>query len=121
MEYSLECFLKQADVSSLERNGTNVTLTETLRKYPPVTFLNRECTKDYPIPGTHVTLEKGTQVIIPVEALHDDPQYFPEPDKFDPERFSEETKSGRHHYVYLPFGEGPRICIGKYFNTFVTS
>jgi len=119
-ENRLECFLKQADVSSLERNGTNVTLTETLRKYPPLTCLNRECTKDYPIPGTHVTLEKGTQVIIPVEALQHDPQYFPEPDKFDPERFSEETKSGRHHYVYLPFGEGPRICIGKYFTTHVT-
>jgi cytochrome P450 len=60
-----------------------------------------------------VTVEKGVQLVIPTEALHSDPQYFPEPDKFDPERFSEETKSSRHHYVYLPFGEGPRICIGN--------
>lgn len=120
-QHSLKCFQKQANVSSLERNGTNVTVTETLRKYPPLTCLTRECTKDYPIPGTHVNLEKGTQVIIPAEALHHDPQYFPEPDRFDPERFSEEAKSGRHHYVYLPFGEGPRICIGEYFTTFVTS
>jgi cytochrome P450 family 6 len=60
-----------------------------------------------------VTVEKGIQLVIPIEAIHNDPQYFPEPDRFDPERFSEEAKRKRHHYVYLPFGEGPRICIGN--------
>jgi cytochrome P450 len=78
-----------------------------------VPILNRECTKRYEIPGTNVILEKGIQVVIPAMGLHYDPQYFPEPEKFDPERFSEEVKSKRHNYVYLPFGEGPRICIGK--------
>jgi cytochrome P450 family 6 len=86
-----------------------------------VTFLSRECNKDYPIPGTDVTVEKGMQIVIPVEAMQHDPEYFPEPDKFEPERFSEEAKSSRHHYVYLPFGEGPRLCIGKYISIFVTS
>ena len=52
-------------------------------------------------------------MVIPIMGLHYDPQYFPEPEDFDPERFSEEAKSNRHHYAYLPFGEGPRICIGK--------
>jgi cytochrome P450 family 6 len=78
-----------------------------------VGILNRECTKRYEIPGTNVILEKGIQVVIPTMGMHYDPQYFPEPEKFDPERFSEEAKSTRHHYAYLPFGEGPRICIGK--------
>jgi len=92
---------------------SNCNFAETLRKYPPVPILNRECTKRYEIPGTNVILEKGIQVVIPMMGIHYDPQYFPEPEKFDPERFSEEVKSKRHHYAYLPFGEGPRICMGK--------
>ena len=51
--------------------------------------------------------------VIPIYALHHGPKYYPEPERFDPERFSEDEKAKRHHYVYLPFGEGPRICIGK--------
>ena len=92
---------------------SNCNFVETLRKYPPLPILNRECTKTYEIPGTNLILEKGIQVVIPTMGMHYDPQYFPEPEKFDPERFSEEAKSRRHHYVYLPFGEGPRICIGR--------
>jgi cytochrome P450 len=96
--------------------------TETLRKHPPAPILNRECTKNYKIPGTDIFLEKGISTIIPTLGLHHDPKYYPDPERFDPERFSEEEKAKRHHYVYLPFGEGPRICIGesnqsKYFVT----
>jgi cytochrome P450 family 6 len=87
--------------------------TETLRKYPPVPFLTRECTKKYTIPGTDVTIEEGTLVVIPVIGLHKDQKYFPNPEKFDPARFREEMKSKRPQFTYLPFGEGPRICIGK--------
>jgi cytochrome P450 family 6 len=86
--------------------------SETLRKYPPVPMLNRECTRSYKIPGTDIVLEKGIRTVIPVLGLHHDPKYYPDPERFDPERFSEEEKMKRHHYVYLPFGEGPRICIG---------
>jgi cytochrome P450 family 6 len=58
-------------------------------------------------------LREGTPVYIPVMGIHYDPKYYPEPDKFDPERFTEENTNSRPHYTYFPFGEGPRICIGK--------
>ena len=61
-----------------------------------------------------VVLEKGLATVISVLEIHHDPNYYPEPERFDPERFNEEEKAKRHHYVYLPFGEGPRICIGKF-------
>jgi cytochrome P450 family 6 len=60
-----------------------------------------------------VTLRKGTPVYIPVMGIHHDPQYYPQPERFDPERFTEENKNGRPHFTYLPFGEGPRNCIGE--------
>jgi cytochrome P450 family 6 len=76
--------------------------SETPRKYPPFPILNRECTKDYKIPGTDVVLEKGMTTVIPIYALHRDPKYYPEPERFDPERFNENERKKRHHYVYLP-------------------
>ncbi|XP_049815179.1 cytochrome P450 6k1-like isoform X2 [Schistocerca nitens] len=95
-------------------------VSETLRKYPPVVILNRECNTEYKIPGTDIVLDKGTKILIPAYGLHHDPEYFPDPERFDPERFSEEQKAQRHPYVYLPFGEGPRICIGMRFGLLQT-
>jgi cytochrome P450 family 6 len=91
--------------------------TETLRKYPLLAVLDRKCCSDYELPaptgnGT-ITLPAGTGVCIPVLALHHDPTYFPEPEKFDPDRFTDENKNSRPNYTYLPFGEGPRMCLGK--------
>ncbi|CAG2060818.1 unnamed protein product [Timema podura] len=91
------------------------TIYETLRKYPSVSNLERLCTKEYVIPHTDVTVEKGTLVMIPAYALHHDPDYFPDPEKFDPERFNQDNKNSFPQYAYLPFGEGPRICIGMRF------
>ncbi|GJQ84315.1 Cyp6a9 [Trypoxylus dichotomus] len=93
----------------------DMVLSETLRKYPSVPVLNRICTVDYKVPQTNLLLEKGTQVIIPIEGLHNDPRYYSDPEKFDPERFSEERKGTIPQFAYLPFGEGPRICIGMRF------
>jgi hypothetical protein len=91
--------------------------TETLMKYPIIPFLERMCYSEYKLPAPAgnrtVALPAGTGVYIPVLALHYDPTYFPEPQKFDPDRFTEENKHSQPKYTYLPFGEGPRMCIGK--------
>jgi hypothetical protein len=106
-------FLKTSEesIGKVKRKITNGWFD---RKYPAGPRLSRECTKTYKIPGTDIVLEKGVLTIIPILGLHHDPKYYPDPEKFDPERFSEEEKAKRHHYVYLPFGEGPRICIGTF-------
>jgi cytochrome P450 family 6 len=91
--------------------------TEALRMFPPVPFITRECTKPFKLEtpsGGSYEIEVGTPVLIPVYSLHYDPQHFPHPEIFDPDRFSVENKKSRHKYIYLPFGEGPRICLGTY-------
>jgi len=86
-----------------------------MRIYPPVTFLMKVCTKPFqmetPSGGTY-EVEVGTPVVIPVYAIHRDPQHYPDPERYDPQRFSEENKNSRHRQTYLPFGDGPRICLG---------
>lgn len=86
--------------------------SETLRKYPFGPFLNRHCDEDYLIEETGLIIEKGVSVVVPIWGLHHDPKYFPNPDKFDPERFNDENKQNIVPCSYLPFGEGPRNCIG---------
>ncbi|KMQ85973.1 cytochrome p450 9e2, partial [Lasius niger] len=98
----------------------DMVISETLRKYPPVIFTDRLCTKSYELPPSKpgyksVTVQSDSVMMIPVFALHRDPQYYPNPDKFDPERFSEENKDNIVPYTYLPFGQGPRKCIGNRF------
>jgi len=98
-------------------HSKNIPTTETMRKYPPVQALVRVCTKEFRVPGTELDLDVGTAVLIPVYAIHHDPQYYPEPDTFNPDRFAKDCNggggdNGRPAGVYLPFGDGPRICIG---------
>lgn len=84
-----------------------------MRKYPPVPVLNRMCTKGIILPTTDIHLSKGTLITVPVFGLHRDPLIYPDPEKFDPERFNSNEIAARHPYAYLPFGEGPRSCIGE--------
>ncbi|CAB3365212.1 Hypothetical predicted protein [Cloeon dipterum] len=90
-------------------------MLESLRMYPPVTVINRMCTKKYKIPDSDLTLEKGDLVMIPNRALQNDPDYFDNPEVFNPERFSDEEKNHKNQFIFLPFGEGPRQCIGMRF------
>lgn len=87
-------------------------IQETLRKYPGLPLLNRECTQDFTIPNTDHVIKKGTPVVISLFGIHRDPEYFPDPDKYDPNRFDEETKN-YNPIAYMPFGDGPRICIAQ--------
>lgn len=85
-------------------------INETLRLHPVAPTLFRLCTRDYKIPGTEVVIKKGNFVHIAVDGLQTDPQYFHDPEKFDPERFADMDSFPKN--VYYPFGAGPRICIG---------
>ncbi|NXS41090.1 CP3A9 protein, partial [Balaeniceps rex] len=91
----------------------DMTVNETLRLFPLGGRLERACKKDVEING--VTILKGTVVTIPPYVLHRNPEYWPNPEEFRPERFSKENKEAIDPYTYLPFGAGPRNCIGMRF------
>jgi len=90
-------------------------VNETLRKHPPAPATIRVVTKPYVIPGTSVHLDVGVPILIPIIGLHHDPKYFPDPEVFNPENFNDELKANRPNNSYLPFGDGPRNCIGMRF------
>lgn len=84
---------------------------EALRLYPPAAFLSRTAQADDTLCGHEV--RRGDTVILPVYALHRHHKLWPEPDRFDPDRFADGKPAER--FAYLPFGDGPRICIGQNF------
>ncbi|XP_049283084.1 probable cytochrome P450 6a14 [Anopheles funestus] len=88
-------------------------LNETLRMHPLAINLVRVVTKNYPVPdASGVVLPKGLNIVVPVYAIHYDTQYYPEPERFDPDRFLPEACRQRTPYTFLPFGVGPKSCIG---------
>lgn len=122
--------IKEIDEAVREKGGLNYEalcemkyldniISETLRKYPPAVRTDRVAEEDYEIKDPHsninITVPKGMIVAVPVYAIHHDPEHYPNPQKYDPDRFSQEQKSSRHPYAYLPFGAGPRNCVGMRF------
>ncbi|KAF5271853.1 hypothetical protein FQA39_LY07993 [Lamprigera yunnana] len=98
----------------------HMVVSETLRKYPVTPILHRECIEDYLIPETGLVIEKGTCIMISQMGLHLDSKHFSDPSRYNPERFSDENKHDIPKYVYLPFGDGPRNCIGERFGLLST-
>jgi cytochrome P450 len=93
---------------------------EALRMHPPATYAGRVCTEATTLEfdGRKVEVEKGMNVYVPIHQLHYDPEIYADPKTFSPERFSAERgglKPFKDLGVFLPFGDGPRICLGMRF------
>lgn len=106
--------------SLMDMKYLDMVFKETLRKYPVVDTQFRQCSKDFKIQNSHLTIPKDTLVILSSHALHHDERFYEDPSKFDPERFTDENIKKRHPFVYIPFSEGPRICIGSRFGIMQT-
>ncbi|KAG0443220.1 hypothetical protein HPB47_015161, partial [Ixodes persulcatus] len=114
-----ECFEQYGPEPTLDvvskLDYLNCVISESLRLYPPVVCLERSPVEDYVMTDTGIKLPKNCVIIIPIYAMHHDPSNFEDPYKFDPERFSEENRGCIRPYSYLPFGAGPRNCVGMRF------
>jgi cytochrome P450 len=91
---------------------THMVLQEAMRLNPPVWILPRRALADDEVGGYHVPA--GSEVLICPYTLHRHPRYWPEPDRFDPERFDPDVPSDRPRYAHIPFGAGPRFCVGNH-------
>ncbi|NUR26664.1 MAG: cytochrome P450 [Catenulispora sp.] len=90
---------------------TSMVLEEVMRMYPPVWLLTRIAREADEIGGFSVPA--GADVIISPYLLHHNANWWPDPERFDPERFATAARAGRERYSYIPFGAGPRFCVGN--------
>ncbi|KAF5270195.1 hypothetical protein FQR65_LT05675 [Abscondita terminalis] len=102
------------DVALEELQLLEKCIKETLRKYPVSIITTRICIKDYQVPNSDLVIRKGTHVYMPIRGIHYDPEFYPNPEVFDPERFADESVN-RRACTWIPFGNGPRHCIGSKF------
>ncbi|MHB1571532.1 MAG: cytochrome P450 [Solirubrobacteraceae bacterium] len=99
------------DVPSLP--WTSACFQEALRYFSPIWVVPRTAIADDEIDGYRIP--KGSTVLVPVNAVHHDPRFWEDPQRFDPTRFLPENANSHHRFAYLPFGAGQRICIGRTF------
>lgn len=88
-------------------------LKESMRLFPPAWTTGREVAESFELSG--VTLPKGAQLLMSQWVVHRDPRWWPNPEAFDPERWTPEQIKARPKFAYFPFGGGPRTCIGNHF------
>lgn len=88
-------------------------VAESMRLYPPAWMFAREAIRDTQLGG--YTVPKGTQIIVCTHVVQHDPRWHPEPERFNPDRFTEEAAAARPKFAYFPFGGGNRRCIGEGF------
>jgi cytochrome P450 len=100
-----------ADVTRLPY--TERVIKEAMRLYPPAWILDREPVEDVVISG--FPFKKGSRIFLSPYLTHHNPRWWPEPEHFNPERFTEQNEKQRHRYAYIPFGAGPRVCLGNTF------
>jgi cytochrome P450 len=88
-------------------------LAEAMRLYPPAWVIGRRAIADYEVAGYR--LPKDSIVLVSQWVTQRDPRFFPDPERFDPERWTDEARATRPRFAYFPFGGGPRTCIGEQF------
>jgi cytochrome P450 len=88
-------------------------LAETIRLFPPVWSIGRLATEEHELGG--YTIPAGAVVIVSPYLIQRDPRWYPDPERFDPERWTEEAQEKRPKFSYFPFGAGPRVCVGESF------
>lgn len=96
----------------------DMVISEVLRLFPPAAATTRECNKDIKLnlgEGKTVQIKTKDIILIPIVAIHHDEKYFDNPMDFNPNRFSDENKDKIVPGSYIPFGYGPRVCIGSRF------
>jgi cytochrome P450 len=92
---------------------TEMLVAEVMRLYPPAWAVGRLTVKDYEVAG--YSIPQGSLVLLSQYVMHRDARFFPDPERFDPERWTAEAKEARPQYAYFPFGGGVRRCIGEGF------
>ncbi len=92
---------------------TEMVFAEAMRMYPPAWIIGRRALNDYELNGYHVP--NRSIILMSQYVAHHNPKYFPDPDRFDPERWTAEARESRPKFSYFPFGGGPRLCIGESF------
>lgn len=91
----------------------DMVFAESMRLYPPAWVMGRQVLRDYPL-GEYVA-KAGTIILMSPYVMHHDPRYYPDPFRYDPERWTPEARAARPKFAYFPFGGGPRVCIGEQF------